>query len=148
MTDALLPGVLTYLILGLILLLCVIIGGMECYKLSIKRIIDYKNGIKEREFMLKNGTRYQGRIVDIQVTSQTHYGGSIYRQGPSVTYSYAAVIEYQRKGITRTFTTPELNLSPKEISTKNVSVYVYNDKEYAMDFGTVDRYVDRSRSLI
>jgi hypothetical protein len=97
--------------------------------------------------MLKNGTRIKAELWIFRLLRKPITAAAS-TDKDKVTYSYAAVIEYQRKGITRTFTTPELNLSPKEISTKNVSVYVYNDKEYAMDFGTVDRYVDRSRSLI
>ena len=59
-------------------------------------------------------------------------------------FGHCAVIDYvNEKGEKVRFVTQELNENPKEISKKDVTVYVYSNKEYATDFGTIYKYTDR-----
>lgn len=87
---------------------------------------------------MEQGTKFGGRIVK----AETGFSTKVIRTGRRggtltvpVLEHYAVIELKDEKGEKITFTTPKLTESIENLSSKEVTVYKYNDKYYVPDFG-------------
>lgn len=97
----------------------------------------YRKALATRASLLKNGTKYKGRIIetDIKIRKEDYNPDNI---SFKTKYDYYATIEYKNnEGDIIHFKTPPLNANAEFITTKKVTVYAFNSVNYATDFGFI-----------
>lgn len=99
----------------------------------------YKKAKNYRDEVLKHGKKYKGRIINAELTTRNSTNRSFFKgrfMEDKIEYEHYALVEFLNEdGEKISFQTLRLNFNPEFITTKDVTVYSYNNHHYAMDFG-------------
>lgn len=128
--------ILKNILITILIIVIYITGFIKSYKKQ-------KSYSSNQKVYLKYGTKYKGKIIKTEITAHTEFRRRVPFMGQRediTVYEYYAVIEYtNEKGEKITFTTPELNGNPEYLTTKEVTVYNFDNVHYATDFGFINK---------
>ena len=114
--------------------------------------INIKNAKRNRELALtikENGKRVRGKIKKIETTNKTDYKNSLFKRASffrrkksvlgggvdsETEYYDFAVVEYEYNDEVKIVNTPYIDFYKKDLTSKDVDVYIYEDKVYVDNF--------------
>ena len=111
----------------------------------------YKKAKTEKLNLIKNGKKYKGKIIKTLITTKSINKRGYKRYNKEVIeYEYYAEVEFtDDNGEKVTFISKRLNDNPEFASTKEVTVYTYENTFYATDFGYMKKtYVPPQKNWV